>query len=132
MLPLDDELQTVLIRYLLIRPTASTPWVFLSNKGNQLQRKHITDIRRDVFRPEYAETEQHRAVLSHYGRHQFTTYWRVQQNLPRPLVQYLRGDGAASESITERTGIDEYIHTYYEDVADRYRDDTFTLLQQNY
>lgn len=74
-----------------------------------------------MFHPEYAESEHHRAVLSHYGRHRFTTYWRVQQDLPRPLIKYMRGDRPDSESITERDGIDEYIHTYYEDIESLYR-----------
>ncbi len=73
------------------------------------------------FHPEYAETEHYRPVLSHYGRHRFTTFWRVEQDLPRPLVKYLRGDRPDSESITERDGIDEYIHTYYEDIESVYR-----------
>jgi integrase/recombinase XerD len=87
-----------------------------------MQKQNVTDLWRDVFHPEYAETGQHRAVLSHYGRHRFTTYWRVQQDISRPLVKYLRGDRPDSESITERDGIDEYIHTYYEDIESVYRE----------
>lgn len=127
-LPLDDETQCVLTRYLLIRPDSGEPWVFLSEKGNQLQHQNITDIWRNTFHPEYAETEHHRPVLSHYGRHRFTTYWRVQQDLPRPLVKYLRGDCPGSGSIDDRAGIDEYIHAYYEDVAECYREDIYELL----
>jgi integrase/recombinase XerD len=126
-LPIDRELQEVLTRYLLIRPDNDEPWVFLSEKGNQMQKQSVTQIWRDVFHPEYAETDEHRAVLSHYGRHRFTTYWRVQQDLARPLVKYLRGDRPDSESITERDGIDEYIHTYYEDIEDVYRSDIYSL-----
>lgn len=126
-LPVDTELQEVLTRYLLIRPDNGEPWVFLSKKGNQMQKQSVTQIWRDVFHPEYAESDQFRAVLSHYGRHRFTTYWRVQQDLARPLVKYLRGDRPDSESITERDGIDEYIHTYYEDIEEIYRENIYSL-----
>lgn len=126
-LPLDAELQDVLTRYLPVRPDNGSPWVFMSEKGNQLRRDNITQIWQDVFHPEYAETEHYRPVLSHYGRHRFTTFWRVKQDLPRPLVKYLRGDRPDSESITERDGIDEYVHTYYEDVEPDYRQNTIRL-----
>ena len=115
-LPLDEELQTALIRYLLVRLDVDSPWVFLSQRGNQLQKDDVATLWRDLFHPTYAETEHHRGISSHYGRHRFTTYWRVKQDLARPLVKYLRGDRPGSVSITERDGIDQYIHTYYEDI----------------
>ncbi|WP_227355185.1 tyrosine-type recombinase/integrase [Haladaptatus salinisoli] len=127
-LPLDTEVQDVLTRYLLVRPDNGTPWVFLSEKGHQLNRNDINQIWRNVFHPEYAETEHHRPVLSHYGRHRFTTFWRIKQDLPRPLVKYLRGDRPDSESITDCAGIDDYIHTYYEDIEAVYRQEIYQLL----
>lgn len=126
-LPLDTELQNVLTRYLSIRPDTGSPWVFLSEKGHRMRRKDINRIWRSTFHPEFAETDRYRPVLSHYGRHRFTTFWRVQQDLPRPLVKYLRGDRPDSESITERDGIDEYIHTYYEDIQSVFRQEVYQL-----
>ncbi|WP_158057978.1 tyrosine-type recombinase/integrase [Halorussus halophilus] len=120
-LPVDSELRDVLTRYLLVRPDSDAPWVFLSEKGHQLRKKNVNQIWRSVFHPEYAESEHYRPVLSHYGRHRFTTFWRVERDLSRPLVKYLRGDRPDSESITKREGIDEYIHTYYEDIEIVYR-----------
>jgi len=127
-LPLDTEVRDVLRRYLFIRPTIEAPWIFLSDKDNQLNQNAIGDIWKDVFHPEYAESEHHRSVVSHYGRHRFTTYWRVDQDLSRPLLKYLRGDRPGSESIADRDGIDSYIHTYYEDIEQRYREDIYQLL----
>ncbi|WP_255197734.1 tyrosine-type recombinase/integrase [Halorarius litoreus] len=127
-LPLDEELEDILTRYLLVRPDTGVPWVIVSQKGHKLTKQFVTETWRRWFHPEYAETEHHRSVLSHYGRHRFTTYWRVQQDLPRPLVKYMRGDRPDSESVTDRAGIDEYIHTYYEDIEPVYRREIYRLL----
>lgn len=127
-LPIDAELETALTKYLLVRADTGVPWVVLSQKGHKLSRQYVTETWRRWFHPKYAETEHHRPVLSHYGRHRFTTYWRVQQNLPRPLVKYMRGDRADSESVMDRAGIDEYIHTYYEDIEPVYRREVYQLL----
>lgn len=93
------------------------PWLFLSVRGNQLRKQRINELWKDCFHPEYAESESWRAVTSHYGRHRFTTFWRVGQDIERPLIKYMRGDRPDSRSVTDRGGIDEYIHTYYEDIA---------------
>jgi len=128
LLPLDDELRRVLLRYLLIRPDTDEPWVFLSlTRHEQLRKQDINQPWKNAFRPEYAETEYHRSVTSHYGRHYFTTYWRVEEDLNRELIKYMRGDTAGSMSIQERGAIDEYIHTYYEDIIDLYRENVFKL-----
>lgn len=128
LLPLDDELRRVLLRYLLIRPENDEPWVFLSlSRHEQLDKKDINPPWKDAFHPEYAETDHYRAVTSHYGRHYFTTYWRVEKDLNRELIKYMRGDTAGSISIQERGAIDEYIHTYYEDIAGLYRENIYKL-----
>ncbi|MFB6206446.1 MAG: tyrosine-type recombinase/integrase, partial [Haloglomus sp.] len=81
-LPLDDELRAALIRYLLVRPDNGKPWLFLTKtQRGQMQKQDVNPIWKDVFHPEYAETKNHRAVTSHYGRHFFTTFWRVEQGL---------------------------------------------------
>lgn len=128
LLPLDDELRRVLLRYLLIRPDNGKPWMFLSmTRHKQLRKKDINQPWKRAFHPEYAETEQHTAVTSHYGRHYFTTYWRVEENLNRELIKYMRGDTAGSISIQERGAIDEYIHTYFEDIRDLYLENIYKL-----
>ncbi|WP_123538190.1 tyrosine-type recombinase/integrase [Halosimplex salinum] len=128
LLPLDADLRSVLRRYLLIRPDTGGPHVFLSQSRHEpLQKEDVNTVWKDAFHPAYAETEHHRAVTSHYGRHYFTTYWRVQQDLNRELIRYMRGDAAGAVSIQERGGIDEYIHTYYEDIAEIYRERMFTV-----
>jgi len=128
LLPLDDELRGALVRYLLIRPDNNESWLFLSkNRRQKLRHKDVNQVWKKAFHPEYAETEDHRAVTSHFGRHYFTTYWRVQEDLNRELVKYMRGDTAGSSQIQNRGAIDEYIHTYYEDIEDLYRERIFKL-----
>jgi integrase/recombinase XerD len=129
LLPVDDELRGALFRYLLIRPDTGEPWLFLSKSSrSKLRKKAINQhVWKKYFHPEYAETEDHRAVTSHFGRHFFTTYWRVEQDLNRELVKYMRGDTAGSAQLGDMGAIDEYIHTYYEDIEDIYRENIFKL-----
>ena len=122
LLPLDDETRHVLLRYLLTRPDADHQWLFYSDKlHSHCDREYINEVWKDYFHPKYAETEQHRRVTSHFGRHRFTTYWQVEQDINRELVQYMRGDITRNGSLEDRSTIDEYIHTYYEDIEDVYR-----------
>lgn len=129
LLPLDDELRAVLVRYLLIRPDNGEPWVFLSKNGRAQMRK--TAINRDVwkpnFHPQYAETEDHRPITSHFGRHYFTTYWRVKEDLNQELVKYMRGDTVGGTQLSDQGAIRHYLHTYYEDVEEVYRERIFKL-----
>lgn len=125
-LPLDAEMRRVLLRWLLIRPDTGEPWVFLSKQlHTQLGNEGINNIWLEYFHPEYAETEDHREVTSHFGRHRFTTYWQVEQDVNRELVKYMRGDKSGGSVLDGRGAIDEYIHTYYEDVEELYRDRIF-------
>lgn len=128
LLPLDDELRRALLRYLLTRPDTGSEWLFLSHTTYaQMHREYIADIWEDAFHPEYEETEEHAAVTSHFGRHRFTTYWRVERGLNRELIKYMRGDTAGAGNIEERGAIDEYIHTYYEDIEPAYRENIYKL-----
>ncbi len=55
-----------------------------------------------------------------------TAWFKVEQNWPRDLVKYLRGDIQSGGKIrSPRDAIDSYIHTYDEDIEDRYRGDIF-------
>ncbi|WP_257299661.1 site-specific integrase [Haloarchaeobius sp. FL176] len=127
-LPLDEEAQRVLTEYLLVRPDNGVAWLFLSKSRHiQLDKQDINKFWKQYFHPEHEETEQHRAVTSHYGRHRFTTYWRVEQDLNRELLKYMRGDTPGSATINDRGAIDEYIHTYYEDIEPIYRNQIYQL-----
>lgn len=127
LLPLDDELRRVLLRYLLVRPQPDSPWLFLSKRRHQ--QLVISDpgrIWEDAFHPEYAETDRHKPVTSHFGRHWFTTYWQVEQDLNAELVGYMRGD-KAGRSVEDHGAIQHYIHTYYDDIENLYLDQIFKL-----
>lgn len=128
MLPLDDELRHALLQYLLIRPDNGEPWLILAKTTHgQIENQGVNAIWKDAFHPEYDETEEYRAITSHFGRHFFTTYWRVHEDLNRELIKYMRGDTAGSATMEDMGAIDEYIHTYYEDIEEIYRDRIFKL-----
>lgn len=127
LLPLDRELRSLLDRYLLVRPDNGEPWLFLSQKSHtQLNSSVVNEIWKEWFHPEYAETDEYRPVTSHFGRHLFTTYWRVEQNLNRQLVKYLRGDRTGA--FRNDRGINAYLHAYFEDIEPVYRAQIFSLL----
>lgn len=129
-LPIDAELQSLLRRYLLVRPHADTDAVMLTTSThNPLTSEAINRIWKEVFRPEYDESETHRAITSHFGRHRFTTYWRVEQDVSRALVKYMRGDRQADIAVHGADSIDAYVHTYYEDIEPVYRQQMFQLLE---
>jgi integrase/recombinase XerD len=129
-IPLDDELRRVLTQYLLVRPDSGEPWLFLSKtKGKKLDHTNVNDRWKEYFRPEYDPNERFRGVTSHYGRHFGTTWFKIEQNWSRELVKYLRGDiQSGGEIRSTRDAIDSYIHTYYEDIEDRYRGEVFKFL----
>lgn len=127
-LPIDDELRSLWIDYLLIRPDNDEPWLFLSRTNHtKVDDEAINNAWKRHFHPEYEETPHHRAVTSHYGRHRFTTYWRVEQNLNRELIKYMRGDTSAGEATDPAGGIDHYIHSYYKDIEPLYRERIYKL-----
>ena len=66
-------------------------------------------------------------MTSHFGRHYFTTWWRVKQDLNRELVKYMRGDKQGMESGVGREGMDHYLHAYYEDIENIYLGRIFKL-----
>jgi len=126
-LPIDEELKRVLTRWLLARPTTGDPWVFLSKqRHDKLTKKAINKIWKEAFHPEFAETEAYRPVTSHYGRHYFCTYWRIEQNLNRERIKYMRGD-SLDEDVDAGETIDHYLHTYYSDIEECYREHIYSL-----
>lgn len=125
-LPLDDELQRVLRRYLQVRPTWIDTWLFLSKEDGPADVKAVNEAWKTVFHPEYAETPEYRAITSHFGRHYFTTFWRKEQQLSQELVQYMRGDKVGNPA-DDVSCMHHYLHAYYEDIEERYRQDIYTL-----
>lgn len=87
----------------------------------------VNGVRKSAFQPEYAETEDHRAITNRFERHRFTTYRRVEQNLSRELITYMRGDTAGSAALEDRGAIDEYIHMCYEDIEPIYREQIYKI-----
>lgn len=127
-LPLDDELRRLLTRYLLMRPDSGEPWLFLSLKSHsKLNSSSVSKVWKDEFHPKYGETEEYRAINSHFGRHRFTTWWRVERDVNRQLIKYMRGDKHNSMSGQSREAIDSYLHTYYEDIKDLYLEKIYKI-----
>lgn len=127
-LPIDDELQRLLIKYLLVRPDNGEQWVFLNDKTHsKLNRSRANKMWKKEFHPEYAESNEYRPITSHFGRHRFSTWWRVEQGINRELVEYMRGDKAGSAEVSTWETIDAYLHTYYEDICDTYLDNIYQI-----
>lgn len=128
-IPLDKETQSVLVDWLLIRPDNGDPHVFLTQKGKQLERNSLRHVWTKYWHPQYRydDDDKYRSVSPHYARHWFTTWFRVQANMPELWVQYLRGDKTSFELKGGRAAIHHYIHTYYSDVETMYREKVFNL-----
>ncbi|WP_226483100.1 tyrosine-type recombinase/integrase [Natrinema amylolyticum] len=130
LLPIDEELRWLLIRHLMTRPQVDEPWVFLSTQSfTQLSTtRPVNRPWKEAFHPEYAETDDNRAVTSHFGRHWFSSYTRLEMGLNRELVQYMRGDLIEPEGENEwEDAIDDYLHPNYEHINDDYRNEIFKL-----
>jgi integrase/recombinase XerD len=127
LLPVDDELRWLLLRYLLVRPQVGEPWLFLSERTySQLSPKPITQEWKGAFHPEYGETEDKKPVTSHFGRHWFSSYWRLEVGLAREHVQYMRGDRVAPlDEFPD--AIDDYLHPNYTNIERQYRISVFKL-----
>lgn len=127
-LPLDEEMRRVFIQWLLVRPDNDEPYLFLSTSGHaQMERGGINRAWKKWFPDEYLEeTEHYKPVTSHFGRHWFSTYWE-HQGIPREELKYMRGDKTSKDSIDDNDAVNDYIHTYYEDIEETYRNQIFKL-----
>ncbi|WP_339102363.1 site-specific integrase [Haloterrigena salinisoli] len=122
-LPLDDELRKVILRYLLVRPNVNEPWLLLSKKSHvKLSDNVCSNIWNEYFQE--IQLDGYRSISSHYGRHFFTTYFTVKKDWNSELVGYMRGD-TKGESLNGT--IKYYIHTYYQDIETDYRNQIFKL-----
>ena len=127
LVPIDQELFWLLLTHLLLRPQVDRPWVFLTERGfGQMGYTAINRPWTRAFQPKYAETESTRAITSHFGRHWFSSHFRLEAEFPREHVQYMRGDRIEPED--EFAGvIDDYLHPHYEHIETAYRNDVFQL-----
>jgi integrase/recombinase XerD len=129
-LPLDDEARRVLIQFLQTRPTVDSPNLIVSERTYEPMddSEHVSVVWKDHFEGvnNSAEYEKYRNIRSHYGRNFFTNYWKIQEDIPRELVQYMRGDKLGKSTSGE--AIDEYLEAHYGDIRDLYLDRVFKLL----
>ncbi|MFC7188111.1 hypothetical protein [Halorubrum yunnanense] len=129
-LPLDDEAKRVLIQFLQTRPSVDSQYLIVSERTYEPMddSEHISAVWKDHFEAinRAPEFEDYRSIRSHYGRNFFTNYWKIQQDIPRELVQYMRGDKLGKSTSGE--AIDDYLAAYYEDIRDLYLDCVFKLL----
>lgn len=126
-IPIDDELEQALVRWLRIRPDvqSSAEPLFVSTKrdwGTRLTTDQIQYIVRRYAKGAgyYAEAaEAGENVTPHYFRHFFTTHLRDRTG-DRGIVKYLRGDVA--EDI-----IDTYTHNWGNRVRSNYESHIYRL-----
>ncbi|MFC4358925.1 tyrosine-type recombinase/integrase [Halobium salinum] len=131
-IPVDDELTRVLVRWLAIRPDALSPAepLFVGTSegwGERITPKTV----RGVVERKAREFGWHRTgggasenVTPHYFRHFFTTHLRDRTG-DRGVVKYLRGDVA--DDI-----IDTYTHSWGDSVREAYEANVYSLLPTQY
>jgi len=95
------------------------PWLLLSQStsGKINRGDRINNVWKEHFQ-ECNQMDGYRIITTHYGRHYFTRYWKIQKDIPRELVQYMWGEelgGARSGD-----SIDDYLAAYYEDIESEY------------
>lgn len=124
--PLDSELKTVLLEYLLARPDPkpSQPChplffqVSRPNHGTESERIVRATIKHPLFRvlEEYGWYEsgagKGKSVDNHYFRHYFTVNHRYKdgfwdQHMPDPVLAYVRGDSDSADTARN----EEYDHS---------------------
>jgi HPr kinase/phosphorylase len=89
LLPIDEELRWLLIRHLIARPQVDEPWIFLSQRTyTHVTIKGINNTWDEGFHPQYSETEDHRAIKSHFGRHWFSSWFRLEAGMELYLTTH--------------------------------------------
>ncbi len=128
-LPLDDETRRCLVRYMLVRPDCGRGSMLLSKREKVcLKPKHLGEVWRSAMPDDLADPgDGARPVRSHFGRHWFTTYWDVHEDIGSELVAYMRGDTAGSRGAGGSDSMSHYLHVYYEDIESMYRERVFKL-----
>lgn len=117
------------IEYLLVRPDNGKPWVFLSpTRHNQMNKSKMNDIWMNYFHSEYKfeDDDQYDRITSHFGRHRFTTYFRNERGWQEELIEYMLGhEGSYDGDTSDSQSLSTYVHTYYEDIQDKYLDEIY-------
>ncbi|SEO86501.1 Site-specific recombinase XerD [Halogranum amylolyticum] len=127
--PIDAELQRVLVRWLAVRPDvrSSADPLFVGTSegwGERLEPESVRHVvetharNRGWYRTGGGASEN---VTPHYFRHFFTTHLRDRTG-DRGIVKYLRGDVA--DDI-----IDTYTHNWGDKVRDTYEANIYSLLE---
>ena len=129
-IPVDDELHTVLRRWLVIRPdpvSAADP-LFL-NTGRKWGERLTPAMAGRIVREHARENGWYRTggdasenVTPHYFRHFFTTHLRDRTG-DRGVVKYLRGDVASDV-------IDTYTHDWGGRVRERYLANIYSMFDE--
>jgi integrase len=125
--PVDDELRRVLVRWLAVRPDSQSPAepLFVGTSEGWGERLTPQSVRH-IVRTHARERGWHRAggdasenVTPHYFRHFFTTHLRDRTG-DRGIVKYLRGDVAGDV-------IDTYTHNWGDRVRETYEANIYRL-----
>jgi len=127
-IPVDDELTTVLERWLAVRPdpVSQAEPLFVST-GKQWGQRLTTDAVHHIVTSHARDAGWYREgggpeenVTPHYFRHFFTTHLRDRTG-DRGVVKYLRGDVAQDV-------IDTYTHDWGDRVSTVYRNNIYSIL----
>ena len=127
-MPIDMETRQLLIKYLQIRPPTDKPWLFINpTHVGKLRTGYINQkMWHTHFRPKYGATDIFEPVSSHFARHQFTTYWKKEQNIQDEYIKYMRGD-EGTESMDDDADFYDYVHTNFTDIKDIYLNQIYKL-----
>ncbi len=126
-IPVDDDLSAVLVRWLAIRPDSPSPAdpLFVGTRDGWGKRLTPSQVRR-VVRGHASDRGWYREggdasenVTPHYFRHFFTTHLRDRTG-DRGIVKYLRGDVATDI-------IDTYTHNWGDRVREVYEANIYRL-----
>lgn len=128
-LPLDGDLRRILTQYLLVRPDNGEQSLFLTKSSNsKMERDDVNAVWTKYFPEKFLRTtDQYEGITSKFGRHWFTTYWKVHEDINRTKIKYMRGDKIRDNSIVGDEAINEYIHPHYNDIRELYLDRIFKL-----
>ncbi|MES3517097.1 MAG: tyrosine-type recombinase/integrase [Natronomonas sp.] len=126
-IPVDEELQTALKRYLAVRPDTQTPGEPLFCSTAEWGRRMTPAMVRSIVRDHASDRGWYRKggdaeenVTPHYFRHFFTTHLRDATG-DRGVVKYIRGDVADDV-------IDTYTHDWGNRVRETYEQNIYSVL----
>ena len=126
-IPIDEELRNVLLRWLAVRPDTSSPAKPLfTHTSKKWGRRISPDSVHHIVEKHARENGWYRTggsaaenVTPHYFRHFFTTHLRDRTG-DRGIVKYLRGDVASDI-------IDTYTHNWGDRVRNVYEENIYRL-----